>query len=542
MEGSSKDVTVSPELPAASAPYKLLADWGGAAPDIKVDFHLLASSPAVDAGTNADLEPVDLDGVTRPVDGNGDGSAIVDVGAYEFLAPDADGDGVLNAQDCAPFVPSVQTPPGPVGPTLAARTTPPVSLSWLKIQQANLFNVYRGSVSAFPFTWNHTCLESGSTDRATQDTANPPAGTAFYYLVSGVNSCAEGCLGTTAPPATCEVGNPSPCVIVPADADVDSVLNLNDNCPLVANTSQADQDRDGVGDACDNCPALANPDQADTDANAMGDLCQDTDHDGYPFAVDCNDQDPAVHPGALEVCNGVDDDCDALIDEGLGATTCGVGACQRTVYNCAGGLPQTCTPGTPTTEVCNNIDDDCDGAVDDDLGTTTCGVGACQRSVNTCVGGVLRTCTPGTPTAEVCNNIDDDCDGAVDEDLGTITCGEGACQRSASACISGAPGTCTPGTPTTEVCNNIDDDCDGTVDNNLGTTTCGVGACRRTVNNCVGGVPQTCTAGTPAPEVCNGVDDDCDGMTDEGFLDTDGDGIADCVDPDDDNDGILDGV
>ncbi|PYT33683.1 MAG: hypothetical protein DMF52_15005 [Acidobacteria bacterium] len=246
---------------------------------------------------------------------------MVDVGAYEFPVPDADGDGVPNAQDCAPFVPSVQTPPGPVGPSLtAARTTPPVSLSWLKIPQANLFNVYRGTIGGSPFTWNHACLESGSTDRASQDTANPPIGTAFYYLVSGVNSCAEGCLGSTAPPGTCEIPNPNPCAIVPADADADSVLDLNDNCPLAANASQADPDHDGVGDACDNCPGLANPDQADADANAMGDLCQDTDHDGYPFAVDCNDLEPAVHPGALEVCNGVDDDCDALIDESLGVT------------------------------------------------------------------------------------------------------------------------------------------------------------------------------------------------------------------------------
>jgi len=364
IDATSKELTVSPELPATSAPYKLLADWGGAAPDIKVDFHLLASSPAVDAGTNADLEPVDLDGVTRPVDGNGDGSAIVDVGAYEFVAPDADGDGVLNAQDCAPFVSSVQTPPGPVGPTLTARTTPPVSLSWLKIPQANLFNVYRGTIGGFPLTWNHACLESGSTDRASQDTANPPIGTAFYYLVSGVNSCAEGCLGSTAPPGTCEIPNPNPCAIVPADADIDSIPNLNDNCPLVDNASQADPDHDGVGDACDNCPGLANPDQADADGNGTGDPCDDSDHDGYPLPVDCNDQNPAVHPGAPEVCNGVDDDCNTFIDDNLGNTTCGLGACQRSVPACVGGVPQTCTPGTPTPEVCNGIDDNCDGTID----------------------------------------------------------------------------------------------------------------------------------------------------------------------------------
>ncbi len=41
---------------------------------------------------------------------------------------------------------------------------------------------------------------------------------------------------------------------------------------------------------------------------------------------------------------------------------------------------------------------------------------------------------------------------------------------------------------------------------------------------------------------CNGIDDDCDGMTDEGHRDGDGDRQADCVDPDDDNDGVADSL
>jgi len=53
------------------------------------------------------------------------------------------------------------------------------------------------------------------------------------------------------------------------------------------------------------------------------------------------------------------------VDEGLGSTTCGVGACQTTVENCVGGVTQTCTPGTPSTEVCNGIDDNCNGIVDE---------------------------------------------------------------------------------------------------------------------------------------------------------------------------------
>jgi hypothetical protein len=183
-------------------------------------------------------------------------------------------------------------------------------------------------------------------------------------------------------------------------------------------------------------------------------------------------------------------------------------------------VPQTCTPGTPGTETCNGIDDDCDGATDENLGSTTCGVGACRRTVNNCVGGVPQTCTPGTPGTETCNGLDDDCDGATDENLGSTTCGVGACARTVNNCVGGVPQTCTPGTPGTETCNGLDDDCDGATDENLGSTTCGVGACARTVDNCVGGAPQTCTPGTPGTETCNGVDDDCDGTVDDEFVPT----------------------
>src|SRR5207245_6375424 len=115
-------LTIPPARAAASLPFKVLADWGSST-NTTEDFHLASNSPVIDAGTNAPgpgitLSASDLDGQTRVQDGNGDGTATVDLGAYEFLVPDADGDGVPNAQDCAPFVFSIQAPPGPVGPTL----------------------------------------------------------------------------------------------------------------------------------------------------------------------------------------------------------------------------------------------------------------------------------------------------------------------------------------------------------------------------------------------------------------------------------------
>ena len=94
-----------------------------------------------------------------------------------------------------------------------------------------------------------------------------------------------------------------------------------------------------------------------------------------------------------------------------------MGACQRTIT-----CPGNCVPGIPTAEVCNGIDDDCDGQVDENLGTTACGIGACRREVAICVDGTPQTCTPGTPTAELCNEIDDDCDGEVDENKVQADC------------------------------------------------------------------------------------------------------------------------
>jgi hypothetical protein len=409
---STNVLTFTPALPAASQAWKLLANWG-VSTEVADDFSLQPDSPVIDRGTNdARSDPlaptVDLAGSPRIADGDGDGLAVVEIGAYELVPLDSDMDGVPDGEDCAPSVNSVWEAPGPLADTVRLEGPSPAVVKWLGIEQANIFNVYRGTVGE-GFAYDHLCLEAGSPDWSSQDAAVPPVGTAFYYLVSGVNSCAEGDLGTASDGTPRP--NPSPCTVPVADSDADSVRDIDDNCPLVSNAAQADGDRDGRGDACDNCPEAYNPDQADFSGDGIGDACQagDADGDGYDSSVDCDDNDPAVHPGALETCNGIDDDCDGQIDEDLGSLTCGTGACERTVAACLDGEPQTCTPGSPTTETCNGTDDDCDGQVDEDFDQDGDGYTTCSGDCDDAAPGV----NPGA--LELCNGIDDDCDLAVDE-------------------------------------------------------------------------------------------------------------------------------
>ena len=431
---TTRALTFTPALAAASAANKMVANWG-AGTNMTENFRLNAGSAGVDAGTNELVGAFDLAGNQRIGDGDGNGSSIVDMGAYEIVPLDSDLDGVADAIDCADLVPSVQTPPGIVGATIRGFSASPTQFKWYKIPQANAYNVYRGTITG-AFVNNHTCFELASPDRATVDPETPPLGSAFYYLVSGVNQCApEGGLGSNNPGAG-QTPQPRPfpsgvdaCAFPPAlNSDGDPLPNVDDNCPAVTNPGQEDSpDSDRVGSACDNCPDVSNPNQEDFNFDGLGDHCQDFDGDGVLGIDDCDDSRNTVYPGALETCNGRDDDCDAAIDEDLGTISCGLGPCANTTQACVSGTPQQCIPLPSQPETCNNVDDDCDGTIDNNMAPIYCGVGACLNAAPSCVAGEPGTCTPLPPSPEVCNGYDDNCDSIIDNDADTDLDGQYNC-------------------------------------------------------------------------------------------------------------------
>jgi hypothetical protein len=65
--------------------------------------------------------------------------------------------------------------------------------------------------------------------------------------------------------------------------------------------------------------------------------------------------------------------------------------------------------------MCNGVDDNCNGLVDDL--TVSCGLGPCRRVVNTCVDGGVVPCIPDLTQRrdETCNGLDDNCNGMIDD-------------------------------------------------------------------------------------------------------------------------------
>ncbi len=249
----------------------------------------------------------------------------------------------------------------------------------------------------------------------------------------------------------------------------------------------------------------------------------DADGDGYSAVDDCDDNDPTVNPGATDVCNGVDDDCDGTPDPtketwyadrdsdgygvngetrrvcpgdplppiNVGTWSLEKGDCFDTNANMSPGLP----------EVCDGLDNDCDGDINE-----------------------------GIPAQNWHPDFDNDGFGSDDETLTVSTaCAPAMYVASMDDCNDNADGV---HPDATEVCDNFDQDCNGMADDGLATHTWypdadkdGYGEEAAAVDTCshpaktiaIGGDCDDSSAeiSPEADEVCDDVDNNCDGIVDE---------------------------
>jgi hypothetical protein len=335
----------------------------------------------------------------------------------------------------------------------------------------------------------------------------------------------------------CDDGKPTCLGLMPQAEECDG---LDNDCDGGIDEDFGDMDLDGISDCVDpdkdgddvldlgdNCPDVANPGQENHDLDPMGDLCDpDDDNDLSADEEDCEPFNPAVYPGALELCDGLDQNCDGSADDGFGDAD-------------ADGLMDCVDPDDDGDTVPDGIDN-CPlepNLAQSDLDSDGLG-DACDPDLDGDLDPNATDCAPTDPLRghtlqESCNGLDDDCDGDADEGFADLD------KDLLADCL------------------DPDDDNDGTAD---GEDNCpvtpnpsqtdldkdGIGdACEDDTDGDLDPNPTDCAPQDPAvhhgaDELCNGKDDNCNGILDEGYPDSNDDGKADCVDLDDDGDTVPD--
>ena len=306
---------------------------------------------------------------------------------------------------------------------------------------------------------------------------------------------------------------------VQPDGYVANSDDCNDAATLV--NPMASEVCDGIDN---NCDGVTDP-ETSTDASVW---YRDSDSDtwGNPVvsvracsqpvghvsrAGDCRDNNGAINPDAVEVCDRLDNNCDDVIDpatssdartwyrdadeDTFGTTTTSQVACfapagfVSRALDCDDGNDQV---NPEAIETCNGIDDDCDGRTDpagsfgelrwyadsdgDTFGNPSSSRLACAQPTGF-VSNALDCRDDATsinPSAtEVCDNTDNNCNGQIDEDLRRTcyggpagTADVGSCRSGGQTCAAGVWGSCVGELrPNSELCDGLDNDCDNTVDN-----------------------------------------------------------------------------
>ena len=186
---------------------------------------------------------------------------------------------------------------------------------------------------------------------------------------------------------------------------------------------------DGVDDDCD---GAIDEDSAQTQLTCGLGVCR---NEGVQFCLNGEETrrcTPLDAPADIDAdCNGLDDDCDGLVDEDfpVDPIQCDDGLCnQQGIVQCINGeVRSSCRDGVaiPEDGNCNGVDEDCDGVIDEeyDGGDALCQVegatGLCAIGSPVCLNGGVQ-CRPQPPRDEICNGIDDDCDGVVDNIAGDV--------------------------------------------------------------------------------------------------------------------------
>jgi hypothetical protein len=292
---------------------------------------------------------------------------------------------------------------------------------------------------------------------------------------------------------------------------------------------------DAVDDDCDGAVADGFGDQ---DLDDLPDCVDDSDGDGAFDEVDCEPESPSANPSAAEVCDGLDTDCDgALLPDEGDADRDGWLLCDDAEFVAPDGVDgpdgggdcddedADVNPGAA--EVCDGLDTDCDGVLGPgDEDSDGDGVAACLDCNDSSAAQA-----PGNE--EVCDGLDTDCDGDVPVDEITDADADGAvvCADCDDVDAARAP-------DATEVCDGLDNDCDGELlDDEVDADDDGVLDCafvdadgdgHSAGADCDDGDP---TVNPDATDYCDMVDQDCDGSIVEDWGDADGDGRPDCIPP-----------